>query len=112
MRDQSSRLLIWILLLVAVFLFFNPFRQTETEPTPSPEEAATPVATATPDISTETAVSSVVQKGGVTLEKGASDEVVPLGEIVTYTVKIENEGAETVNPTMTDALPEGLAQKV
>lgn len=109
MREQSSRLLIWILLLVAVFLFFNPFRQTTSEPTPSPEEVATPVATPTPAISTETAVNSVVQKAGVTLDKGASNKDVPLGQIVTYTVKIKNEGAETVNPIMTDALPKGLA---
>jgi YidC/Oxa1 family membrane protein insertase len=55
------------------------------------------------------AVSSVAQKAGVTLEKGASDKVVPLGHIVTYTLKVKNEGAETVNPTLTDALPAGLA---
>jgi YidC/Oxa1 family membrane protein insertase len=58
------------------------------------------------------AIGKVAQERGVTLDKRASAEVVPLGQVVTFTVIIKNNGAETINPTLTDTLPdpaEGLA---
>ncbi len=57
-------------------------------------------------------VGPVAQRNGVTLEKRASADTIPLGQIVTYTVTIQNDSARTINPTLTDALPElpaGLA---
>ncbi len=54
------------------------------------------------------AVGPLAQKAGVTLEKTASQEAVPLGQIFSYTVTVKNEGAETINATLTDVLPLGL----
>jgi YidC/Oxa1 family membrane protein insertase len=56
--------------------------------------------------------SPVVERAGVTLEKKASADKVALGQVVTYTVTIRNESGRTINPTLTDKLPElpgGLA---
>lgn len=57
-------------------------------------------------------VAHLAQESGVTMEKTASQETVPLGQIISYTVTIKNENSETINPTLTDALPEGLALQV
>jgi YidC/Oxa1 family membrane protein insertase len=51
----------------------------------------------------------IVQEGGVTLTKEAGSEAVPLGQVVSFTVTIRNDGSETVNPTLTDTMPDGLA---
>jgi YidC/Oxa1 family membrane protein insertase len=112
LRDQLSKILPLILIVITGILLFNTFRAFTTEQ-PSPEEITEPVATPTPYISPEPAVSSAVQQSGVTLEKGTGTEIVPLGEVAAYTVTVKNEGAETINATLIDALPEGLVlQKV
>ncbi|HXV41619.1 MAG TPA: membrane protein insertase YidC [Anaerolineae bacterium] len=64
--------------------------------------------TASPPDNPVGAVNSIAQSDGVTLEKQASSDQVSLGQIVTYTVTIKNEGRESLNPTLTDALPSGL----
>lgn len=51
----------------------------------------------------------IVQEGMVSLEKNASSETVALGQVVSFTVTIKNDGSETVNPTLTDTMPDGLA---
>lgn len=66
-----------------------------------------PVTAAPPD-NPVGAITSIAQSNGVTLEKKASSDQVPLGQVVTYTVTIKNEGRESLNPTLTDALPGGL----
>lgn len=68
-------------------------------------------ATAAPPIDPARLINSAAQSNGVTLEKKAFTDTVPLGHVVTYTVTIKNGGKETINPTLTDALPkppEGL----
>lgn len=55
---------------------------------------------------------SVAETEGVTLEISASDDVVPLGSVVTYTITIENNSGEAIEATLTNALPavpDGLA---
>ena len=54
------------------------------------------------------AISNLAQNAGVTLEKEASVGTVALGQVFSYTVTIKNEGSETINGTLTDAIPEGL----
>lgn len=61
----------------------------------------------TPDNSGK-AIDHIAQSSGVTLEKEISAETVPLGEVFSYTVTIRNGGAETINATLTDVIPEGL----
>lgn len=56
-----------------------------------------------------TTVGPAAQQSGVSLEKVASQENVPLGQIFSYTVTIQNKNAETINGTLTDTLPAGLA---
>jgi len=114
LRDQLSKYLPLVLIVIAGILFFNTFRSFTTEQ-PSPEDTTESVATPTPTPYTPSApaVSSAVQKSGVTLEKGTGSEIVPLGEVAVYTVTVKNGGAETINATLTDALPEELVlQKV
>jgi len=53
-------------------------------------------------------IAHLAQKSGITLEKTVNEETVPLGQVVSYTVTIKNDNSETVNPTLTDTLPEGL----
>lgn len=48
----------------------------------------------------------VAQQAGVSLEKEASSELVPLGTPVTYTVTIRNEGTRAVTPVLLDTLPD------
>lgn len=69
-------------------------------------------ATAAPVNAPDRIVGHVAQQAGVTLEKRASKEVVPLGQVVSFTVSIKNESTRTINPTLIDklpAVPEGLA---
>lgn len=49
------------------------------------------------------------QSEGITLEKKASADSVPLGEVITFTLTVKNESDRTINPTLTDTLPNGLA---
>jgi len=48
------------------------------------------------------------QSRDVTLEKRANVEQVPLGQPVTYTVTIRNEGAQAIEAELTDTLPGGM----
>ncbi len=66
------------------------------------------VALAAPPDNPDRAINQLAQESGITLEKIASKETVPLGGVVSYTVTIKNVNPETINPTLTDALPEGL----
>ena len=57
-------------------------------------------------------ISHTAEKEGVSLEKRASADTVPLGQVVSYTVSIKNSSSKTIEATLTDALPrvpEGLA---
>jgi YidC/Oxa1 family membrane protein insertase len=67
----------------------------------------TPLVTAAPPNNLD--VGPVAQKSGVTLEKLPGQETVALGKVVSFTITIKNDGAETINPTLTDPLPNGLA---
>jgi YidC/Oxa1 family membrane protein insertase len=66
------------------------------------------VALAAPPDNPDRVINQLAQESGITLEKIASKETVPLGGVVSYTVTIKNDNPETVNPSLTDALPEGL----
>lgn len=66
-----------------------------------------PVTAAPPD-APGSAIGHVAQSSGVTLEKVSSSETVALGQVVSYTITIKNQGAETINATLTDVIPEGL----
>jgi YidC/Oxa1 family membrane protein insertase len=69
------------------------------------------VIAAPPDMSS-TAIGHRVEKAGVSLEKRASADTVPLGQVVSYTVSVKNNSSKTIDATLTDALPkvpEGLA---
>jgi YidC/Oxa1 family membrane protein insertase len=53
-----------------------------------------------------------VEKAGVSLEKQPGSELVPLGQVVSYTVTIQNDSERTIEATLVDELPkvpEGLA---
>jgi YidC/Oxa1 family membrane protein insertase len=52
---------------------------------------------------------TMAQRNGVTLAKKASAEAVELGQVVTYTVTIKNEGGKAIDFTLTDQMPEGLS---
>lgn len=69
-------------------------------------------ATAAPPDTPSAVIGHVDQAAGVTLEKQASTDSIPLGQVVSYTVTIQNDGSQPVEATLTDALPEvpeGLA---
>ena len=66
-------------------------------------------ATAAPPDNPDEAIEQLAQNSSVTLEKRAGSDAVALGEVVSYTVTIRNDGSETINPTMSDVLPAGLA---
>jgi YidC/Oxa1 family membrane protein insertase len=109
LREQLSRILPLILIVVIGFLLFNTFNSFFTaDEEPTTEATTEPAATPTPYVPPESAVVSTVQESGVTLKKIAGSENVPLGQVVSYTVIIENDQPETINATLTDALPEGL----
>lgn len=63
-------------------------------------------ATAAPPTGT---INSTAQQAGITLEKEVSSDTVELGQVVTFTVTIKNDGSNTISPTLTDALPPELA---
>ncbi len=88
---QSLKLLILPLIFIGLLALFALVKQP---------------ATAAPPDKPDRVIPSIAQSAGVTLEKKASAEAVPLGQVVTYTVTIKNEGRETINPTLTDALPQ------
>jgi YidC/Oxa1 family membrane protein insertase len=93
---QSLKLLILPLIFISLLALFALVKQP---------------ATAAPSDNPARLIPSIAQSAGVTLEKKPSAEAVPLGHVVTYTVTIKNGGRETINPTLTDALPkppEGL----
>lgn len=92
MRTQTLKLIFIPLVLIGVLVMAVVSR---------------PVTAASPANLSGT-ISHTAQAGGVTLEKTASRDTVALGEVVSYTVTIKNNGAETVNPTLTDVLPAGL----
>jgi YidC/Oxa1 family membrane protein insertase len=70
-------------------------------------------ATAAPPHNPAAAIGNIAQEAGVTLEKEAGSDTVALGQVVSYTVTIKNEGAETINATLTDVLPEEIVlQKI
>jgi YidC/Oxa1 family membrane protein insertase len=70
-------------------------------------------ATAAPPHNPAISIGNVAQTAGVTLRKEAGSNTVALGQVVSYTVTINNEGAETINATLTDVLPEDLVlQKI
>jgi YidC/Oxa1 family membrane protein insertase len=69
-------------------------------------------ATAAPVDTPGRVIGHIAQKAGVTLEKRAGTALVPLGQVVSFTVSIKNESTRTINPTLIDelpAVPEGLA---
>ena len=82
MREQLSRILPLILIIVIGFLLFNTFSSFFSDEEPSTEATAEPAATATPYVPPETAVVSTDQGSGVTLKKIAGSETVPLGQVV------------------------------
>jgi YidC/Oxa1 family membrane protein insertase len=65
-------------------------------------------ATAAPPDTPDIAAIQAAQSGEVTLEKRANIEQVMLGQPVTYTVTIRNEGAQAVEAELTDTLPGGM----
>lgn len=57
-------------------------------------------------------IEQVAKQAGVTLEKSASSDVVALGSVVSYTIKIKNESGKAIEASLTDelpAVPDGLA---
>ena len=47
---------------------------------------------------------SIPARPKIALKKEAGADTVALGQVVSYTVTIKNEGAETINATLTDVL--------
>lgn len=54
-------------------------------------------------------VSPVSQANGVSLDKQASAKAVQLGQVVTFTITIKNQGQRAIDFTLTDAMPKGLS---
>jgi uncharacterized repeat protein (TIGR01451 family) len=70
-------------------------------------------ATAAPPDTPARPIANTAQQAGVTLTKKAGSDTIALGEVISYTVTIKNEGAETINATLVDILPEKLVlQKI
>ncbi len=70
-----------------------------------------PATAAPPDIP-KIAIGHTAKKAGITLEKQAGAEQIPLGQVVSYTITIKNSNSNTINATLVDELPsvpEGLA---
>lgn len=65
-------------------------------------------ATAAPPDTLPAAKAGLAQKAGVTLEKKAGTEQVALGQPLTYTIVIKNDGPRTIEAELTDSLPGGL----
>lgn len=68
-----------------------------------------PATAAVPDQSGTAVLSPVTQANGVTLEKKASSENIQLGQVVTFTVTIKNEGSRDIDFNLTDVMPKGLS---
>lgn len=66
-------------------------------------------ATAAPPDNPPGVTSSIVQDSGVILEKKASTQNVELGQVVTYTVRVQNDSNSSIDFTLTDVMPEGLS---
>ncbi len=66
-------------------------------------------ATAAPPDEIPRSIGSVAQEAGVTLEKEASRESVPLGQSVAYTITIQNNSDRSISAEMVDELPVGLS---
>jgi YidC/Oxa1 family membrane protein insertase len=91
---KSLRLFILPLIVIGLILFLALFK---------------PVTAASPNQSGPTALNPVAQANGVTLEKKASSEAVPLGQVVTFTVTIKNQSNRAIDFNLTDAMPKGLS---
>jgi YidC/Oxa1 family membrane protein insertase len=96
LRAQATKLLILPLLIVGIISAVLLSQAAIAAPSGDPDNN----------------LAHLVQKSGVTLEKTANQETVPLGQVVSYTVTIKNDNSETINPTLTDTLPEGLVLQV
>ncbi len=71
-----------------------------------------PATAATPD-NRALNLGPTAQEAGVTLEKEAGTENIALGQVVPFTITVKNDGAETINATLIDPLPEELVlQKI
>ena len=90
MRVHNIKLLL-VPLAVVAFIIFAVVSQPVTASSPADTLQATD------------------RQSGITLHKEASLDAVELGQVVSYTVTIKNDGAETVTPTLLDALPDDLA---
>jgi len=66
-------------------------------------------ATAAPPDEIPLTIGSVAQEAGITLEKEASVESVPLGQSVTYTITLQNGSDRAISAEMVDELPVGLS---
>ena len=77
-----------------------------------PSWLAQPATAAAPDTSKPELIQNVAQDGDLSLEKQASSPTVPLGQPVTYTIRIENTGARATDFNVVDELPQGLALQV
>lgn len=73
---------------------------------------ARPATAAAPAPSQPELIPNVAQDGDISLEKQVSSPTVPLGQPVTYTVRIENRGARATDFNLVDELPQGLALQV
>jgi YidC/Oxa1 family membrane protein insertase len=65
-----------------------------------------PVTAAPPD---RVSANLIAQANGVTLEKEASSPTIELGQVVSYTVTVKNDGNRAIDFTLTDAMPPGLS---
>lgn len=92
MRAQYLKLAILALVIIAGIAFVTMLQ---------PATAAPPD---TPVVIDQTAP----QASEVTFKKEASKDSVPLGEVVSYTITIKNSGAETLNASLIDPMPNGL----
>jgi uncharacterized repeat protein (TIGR01451 family) len=91
---KSLKLLILPLFIIGLISFLALFR---------------PATAASPNSTESSIISPAAQANGVTLEKKAGSATVELGQVVTFTVTIKNDGNRAIDFTLTDAMPEGLA---
>lgn len=91
---KSIKLFILLLVIVGLISFLALFK---------------PVVAAPPDQEQAVALSPVAQANGVTLDKKASSDTVQLGQVVTFTVTVDNQSNRAIDFNLTDAMPEGLA---
>lgn len=91
---KSLKLLILPLFIVGIISFLALFK---------------PVVAASPEQEQATGLNTVAQSNGVMLEKKVSSTTVQLGQVVTFTVIINNKGNRAIDFNLTDAMPEGLS---